>query len=89
MNCTRCQTTGFLNIEHVPDSVLIKAENSDDFHAAIQAWAEAHHDDHDVVVCDCCGDGDGTWHGDPGDHNPSDFGKSGPYAYNGGRPECW
>ena len=27
---------------------------------------------HDVQVCDCCGDGKGDWHGEPGEHGPGE-----------------
>ena len=87
MNCTRCDGYGFINLEHVPEDVVEAAEGSDDFHGQIQAWIKAH-DDHEAAVCDCCGDGEG-WHNEPGEHNESDYGKGGPYAYNGGLPECW
>lgn len=44
----------------------------------------------DVTVCDCCGDGDGEWYGEPGHHfdGGDERGSNGPYAYNGGLPEC-
>jgi hypothetical protein len=58
-----------------------------EFELAILAWiAEAN--GHDVQVCDCCAGGNG-WHGEPGFHDESHHGPSGPYAYNGGLPECW
>ena len=79
MNCTRCDGTGFLNIEQVPNSDNMQPED-------ILKWIAANKD-HDVAVCDCCGH-DGEWHGTPGEHNESDFGRNGPYAYNGGLPEC-
>jgi len=45
--------------------------------------------EHDVQVCDCCGDGE-DWHGEIGehysDHDPQ--GDGGPYEYNGGLCEC-
>lgn len=45
--------------------------------------------EHDIQVCDCCGDGD-SWYDIPGEHyNAEDpIGHRGPYAYNGGRCEC-
>jgi hypothetical protein len=49
----------------------------------------ADNDDHDVTVCDCCGDGE-EWYGVHGEHyGPEDPpGPDGPYAYNGGLCEC-
>ena len=46
-------------------------------------------EDHDVAICDCCGDGR-VWHGNRGEHyGPEDpQGHDGPYAYNGGLCEC-
>ena len=87
MNCTRCQGVGVLNYEQVPEAEWQAIENSDDREGDILKWIEEH-DDHDVMVCDCCGDGEG-WHGMPGEHDESQFGRDGPYAYNGGLPECW
>jgi hypothetical protein len=48
------------------------------------------HDSHDVTVCDCCGDGETSWYGTPGEHynNEDPQGREGPYAYNGGLCEC-
>ena len=45
--------------------------------------------EHDIQVCDCCGDGD-SWYDILGEHyNAEDpIGHRGPYAYNGGRCEC-
>jgi len=76
MNCTRCQGTGWLNIEQVPDG------------EPVAEWAHAN-TGHDVQVCDCCGDGE-DWYGQPGEHyGPDDpRGLDGPYAYNGGLCEC-
>ncbi len=80
LQCTRCQGSGFLN-----------------FHAASHdlAYEEAivwikNHTNHDMSICDCCGNGDDEWHGTPGEHyNPEDpIGRNGPYAYNGGLCEC-
>lgn len=81
MNCTRCQTEGFLNIDQVPESL-----HGD--HEAIRRWMREQREPHDVQVCDCCGDGE-EWHGEAGEHDESDFGAGGPYAYNGGLPECY
>ncbi len=86
--CTRCDSTGYLNIEQVPDEVIVEAE-SKDFHAVIRKLLAAGVAFSDVTVCDCCGDGD-DWHGTPGEHyNAEDpRGPDGPYAYNGGLCEC-
>lgn len=79
--CTRCDETGFLNLHQIPGCIDI------DDHDFILRWIDEH-TDHDVQVCDCCGDGS-EWYGDAGEHDESDYGLSGPYAYNGGLPECW
>ena len=86
--CTRCESCGFLNINHIDDETLKKFEESDDFLGEVLKWIEEN-EDHDVQVCDCCGDGDG-WYGVPGEHyNLEDpEGPMGPYAYNGGWCEC-
>lgn len=80
--CTRCGGSGFLNIEQVDESVDL-----DDIEAILM-WIKAHND-HDVSVCDCCGDGE-EWYGTPGEHyGPDDPpGQGGPYEYNGGLCEC-
>lgn len=78
-HCTRCGGSGFLNVEQLPEGVVVAD--------AILAWIEAN-DGHDVQVCDCCGDGEAHY-GEPGEHDEADIGKSGPYAYNGGLWECW
>lgn len=82
MNCTRCQESGFLNIEQVPQDVQEQGFD------AIVKWM-AGNTGHDVTACDCCGDGEG-WYGEPGRHYTSEdpVGKRGPYAYNGGLAEC-
>jgi hypothetical protein len=87
VNCTRCSGEGFINLHQIPDAELAAAEASSDFNAAIVKWIEEH-EGFDVQVCDCCGDGD-DWHGDPGEHDENVFGRSGPYGYNGGFPECY
>lgn len=83
MNCTRCEGTGFLNLHQVYDE-----DPSEVGPDVILRWIEEH-TDHDVAVCDCCGDGD-DWYGEPGQHYTNDDpqGKEGPYAYNGGLCEC-
>lgn len=83
--CTRCEGTGFLNLHQIDDM-----EIHDSFQqlADIQKWIK-NNSDHDVQVCDCCGDGEGWW-GTPGEHYSCDDprGERGPYAYNGGLCEC-
>jgi hypothetical protein len=82
MNCTRCSETGFLNYENIPPEILNNGVQE------VLRWIPDH-PDLEVVVCDCCGDGQG-WYGDPGYHYSSQdpLGKDGPYAYNGGLCEC-
>lgn len=86
--CTRCGGSGFLNIEQVikDDWELVALSLPGD--ASILKWIKTH-DNHDVQVCDCCGDGI-EWHGVPGEHYNEDDppGPWGPYAYNGGLCEC-
>jgi len=60
--CTRCESSGFLNLNQIPDDVLITLDSNE----AILAWCNQN-DAHDVQVCDCCGDGV-SWHGTPGEH---------------------
>ncbi len=83
--CTRCESTGFLNLNQVPDDVLKRFDEYGDPQIILD-WISQN--ESDVQVCDCCGDGSG-WYGEPGEHNPNDYGHHGPYAYNGGLPECW
>jgi hypothetical protein len=82
MTCTRCDGTGFLNIGQLPDSI-----DGYDTEAVLKWIGE--NEDHDIQICDCCGDGCG-WYGTPGEHyGPEDPpGPNGPYAYNGGLCEC-
>ncbi len=81
LTCTRCQGSGFLNIEQVEDFVDLDDDE------AVLAWIEAH-DEHDVSVCDCCGNTK-EWYGVPGEHyNSDDPPGRGPYEYNGGLCEC-
>ena len=102
--CTRCESTGFLNVFQVPQDVRDRG------HEAILKWIDEQNaylagSDcschiappcprcehlHDVQVCDCCGNGDDAWHGVPGEHyGPDDPpGDRGPYAYNGGLCKC-
>ena len=85
--CTRCQGTGFLNIDQIDESVL--AEMGEDLVTLIPLWIEEQTDPHNVQICDCCGDGD-SWRGEPGRHygRHDPPGRGGPYAYNGGLCEC-
>jgi hypothetical protein len=103
MICTRCQGTGFLNIEQLPEELLEGTEESafrylsadikykvvktDDWHEMVLKWIK-NNDNNDVSVCDCCGDGE-NWYGNAGEHYEGDFGANGVYAYNGGLPECY
>lgn len=87
MHCTRCQGTGFLNLEQVDEDILIKFGETGD-HCLILDWIDqkgemqarlggcACHinppccwclEQHDVQVCDCCGDGT-EWYNEPGEH---------------------
>lgn len=84
MVCTRCEGTGFLNVQQLPDELL--GSGVEDWHTLILNWIK-NNIGHDVSICDCCGNTE-EWYGEPGDHNFNDFGKDGPYAYNGGLPEC-
>lgn len=86
LTCTRCGGSGFLNIEQVDESILKIFEASGQ-HTVILCWMDAN-EEHDVQVCDCCGNG-ASWHRVPGEHSAADYGPNGPYAYNGGLPECY
>ena len=80
--CTRCEGSGFLNIQQLPDEV-------DGFDwEAVEKWI-SENEYTDMTVCDCCGDGDG-WYGIPGEHYNADDppGNDGPYASNGGLCRC-
>lgn len=63
MNCTRCEGTGFLNLEQIEDE-SVHDEGAD----AILKWIKQN-TDHDVCVCDCCGDSEEGWYGEPGEHS--------------------
>ncbi len=82
-NCTRCDGTGFLNLHQIPSHEIDKTVRRIVLH-----WIKVK-SDHDVQVCDCCGDSE-AWHGVPGQHYGIDDpqGDHGPYAYNGGLCEC-
>jgi hypothetical protein len=86
--CTRCDGTGFLNIHQIEDDLQIKIDAEGLNHEEVLKWI-ARNTNHDVQVCDCCGDGEG-WYGEPGRHYTSQdpSGSYGPYAYNGGLCEC-
>ena len=82
MTCTRCKNSGFLNLEQIPEEQRGEIET-------MRAWMAANPES-DVSVCDCCGDGE-DWYGVPGEHfqGGDHGGERGPYAYNGGLPECY
>ena len=82
MTCTRCEGTGFLNCDQLPVGIIDRG--ADD----ILIWIRNNHN-HDVQVCDCCGDGE-YWYGEAGEHyvGGDEPGPHGFYAYNGGLPEC-
>lgn len=86
MICNPCQGTGFINTHQIPADVF--QDKTADEQEIIQNWI-AKNKDHDVQVCDCCGDGE-DWYGEPGQHYGDDdpLGDQGPYAYNGGLCEC-
>jgi hypothetical protein len=88
LTCTRCDGTGFLNIEQV-DEATRKRFDGEGMHSIILDWISKN-TSHDVQVCDCCGNNDDGWYGIPGIHYTSDDprGPHGPYAYNGGLCEC-
>lgn len=87
--CTRCESTGFLNIHQLSEekSAELDLLGAQEFLNKNTDIIES--EENDIQVCDCCGDGEG-WYGIPGEHYNSDDppGKSGPYAYNGGLCEC-
>ena len=86
--CTRCEGRGFLNLHQISEDDLAGLEKAPNFCDAVLKWIESNKS-HDVMVCDCCGDGE-RWYGVPGEHyNDEDpRGSYGPYAYNGGLCEC-
>jgi len=83
IQCTVCEGTGFKNIEQLPEELL----NNFDYEKVL-LWITSNVN-HDVCVCDCCGDGEG-WYGTPGEHYNSEdpIGRNGPYANNGGLCKC-
>lgn len=88
MQCTRCEGSGFLNTEQISEEKLVQFYDSDDFNDAVLDWIK-NNKNHDVSVCDCCGDGE-DWYGVAGEHYNSEDpqGKNGPYASNGGLCHC-
>ena len=84
VNCTRCDCTGFLNLDQIPEEDRVDSTDENQ----IVRWIVSH-DDHDVQICDCCGNGE-EWYGIPGEHYSSEDppGPEGPYADNGGLCQC-
>jgi len=78
MNCTRCEGSGFLNLHQVDLETADRFSVSGDPEIILH-WIDCN-SNHDVSVCDCCGDGT-TWYGLPGQHNLND--PSEPF------PECY
>lgn len=83
MICTRCENTGFLNIFQVDEKTIEEFENIGT--DIILKWIKENKE-HDVQVCDCCGDGQ-EWYGEPGEHYNGEE-EEGVYDYNGGFCEC-
>jgi len=90
MTCTRCDNTGFLNVDQIPEADLKEIQDDPEgMKVGFDKWKENNLFS-DAQICDCCGDGE-NWYGEPGEHykTPEDQpGMGGPYAYNGGLPEC-
>ena len=84
MFCTRCDASGFLNLHQIEDEEIRDRRDHDE----ILQWI-CDNPNHDVQVCDCCGDGH-IWYGEPGEHYTEDDprGRDGPYFYNEGLAEC-
>ena len=84
MNCTRCDGTGFLNLDQLEAAILERFNSTGD-RQVILDWIDRQAAkmirvrckcdycrlQHDVQVCDCCGDGE-SWHGEPGRHAPGE-----------------
>lgn len=68
--CNRCAGTGFLNIEQY-DAPYCSHEDVVEWRDKVLAWIEATKD-HDVSVCDCCGNGESWVVEEPGYHGPND-----------------
>lgn len=82
MTCTRCGGTGWLNVDdRICDQLDTMTIDQ------ILDWIKSNADT-DMSICDCCGDGT-DWYNDPGEHDGNHYGPNGPYAYNGGLPECY
>lgn len=88
LTCTRCSGSGFLNLEQSGEDAIDSFNEAPDFHDAVLKWIMSN-EGHDVMVCDCCGNGE-SWYGVPGEHYNADDppGKNGPYVYNGGLCRC-
>jgi hypothetical protein len=88
MVCTRCENSGFLNLHQVPDEYCKKYDETGNVNVILE-WMKLNND-HDVSVCDCCGNGEDAWYGRHGEHYTAADppGPTGPYAYNGGLCEC-
>lgn len=88
ITCTRCDNTGFLNLHQIDSDIYGEDVPDMTDGEAIMKWIATHYG-HDVMVCDCCGDGE-SWYGIPGEHyNQEDpAGMNGPYADNGGLCRC-
>ena len=86
--CTCCRNSGFENIHQLIERDWEFAALTIPGDPAILEWIETHND-HDIQICTCCGDGE-EWYGLPGEHyNTADPpGDNGPYAYNGGLCKC-
>ena len=80
MICTRCEGTGFLNLDQVDEVTRQRFGESGDPQVILD-WIESTWD-HDVGPCDCCGNGDAWgWYFLPGLHDLND--KDAPF------PECY
>ena len=60
--CTRCETTGFLNLHQVDNETLVEYDKTGN-RETIEKWIKENAD-HDVCDCDCC---DGS-----GEHSPDE-----------------
>lgn len=86
MICTRCDGSGFLNINQVPSDIVSKGTDEivrwlEDCISRRQTYGCSCHISapcsicveclHDVVLCDCCSDGE-NWYTAPGEHGPNE-----------------